>query len=136
MISLTAKKHKMESGLPEEFIWRTTLSIIQGLNILHSNQMVHRDLKPANIFFANGTPKVGDFIVSKSSDDSFYQTKTGTPYYTAPEVWKGVPYTNKCDVWSLGCIIYEMCSIRPPFRANTLPELFIAVCKGAYPALS
>ena len=77
---------------------------------MHSNKIAHRDLKSANIFFTNRIAKIGDLNVSNVSETSMYKTKTGTPYYTAPEIWKGEEYSNKCDIWSLGCIVYEMCS--------------------------
>ena len=78
---------------------------------------------------------MGDLNVSCVSDANFYKTKTGTPYYTAPEIWKGEHYTNNCDIWSLGCIIYEMCSLRPPFLANNFPDLFLKIAKGDYEPL-
>lgn len=117
IINKAAKKNKMSKGLPEYFIWRAILHILQGLNILHTNKIVHRDIKPANIFYSKGIAKIGDLNVSAVSDSSLYSTKTGTPYYTAPEIWKGQSYTNNCDIWSLGCIIYEMCALLPPFKA-------------------
>ena len=43
------------------------------------------------------------------------QTQTGTPYYASPEVWNDKPYDSKCDIWSLGCVIYELASLCPPF---------------------
>ena len=89
MINLTAKKHKMKKGLPEEFIWRTIIHVLQALRTMHSNKIAHRDLKSANIFFSQGVAKLGDLNVSTVSENSLYQTKTGTPYYTAPEIWKG-----------------------------------------------
>lgn len=130
MINETAKKTKMERGLHENFIWRTIIHLLQGLKTLHDNKIVHRDLKSANIFYSKGIAKLGDFNVSSVSDSSYYSTKTGTPYYTAPEIWKGEKYTTNCDIWSLGCILYEMCALLPPFRGNNFPELFVAVSKG------
>jgi NIMA (never in mitosis gene a)-related kinase len=59
-------------------------------------------------------------------------TQTGTPYYTSPEVWKGEAYNNKCDVWSLGCVIYEMMALNPPFMALNIEELYKKVYKGVY----
>jgi len=63
-------------------------------------------LKAANIFFVNGVAKIGDMNISKITDNGFATTQTGTPYYTAPEIWKGQKYDNKCDIWALGCILY------------------------------
>ena len=58
------------------------------------------------------------------------KTQTGTPYYCAPEVWLNQPYDFKSDIWSLGCVIYEMACLRPPFTGNTYNLLFKKVSKG------
>ena len=58
-------------------------------------------------------------------------TQTGTPYYVSPEVWKD-KHDNKSKVWSLGCVLYEMITLRPPFRAQNMEGLFNKVCKGQY----
>jgi NIMA (never in mitosis gene a)-related kinase len=63
-------------------------------------------------------------------------TQTGTPYYTCPEVWKDEPYSFKGDVWSLGCVIYEMCMLKPPFRAQQLEGLYHKVTQGVYDKIS
>ena len=52
--------------------------------------------------------KIGDLNVSKLAKNNMAKTKTGTPFYLAPEIWKYQPYDNKCDIWSVGCIIYEL----------------------------
>lgn len=127
-----AGKSKMQRGLDEAFIWRTIIQVLQGLQFLHKNKIVHRDIKAANIFFVKGVAKLGDLNVSCASDSSFYSSKRGTPYYTAPEIWNGHKYTSNCDIWSLGCLAYEMCALLPPFRADSLPELFAIVCRGDY----
>lgn len=62
-------------------------------------------------------------------------TQTGTPYYASPEVWKDQPYNNKSDIWSLGCVIYEMAALSPPFKAANMDGLFRAVLSGSYPKL-
>jgi NIMA (never in mitosis gene a)-related kinase 1/4/5 len=57
-------------------------------------------------------------------------TQTGTPYYAAPEVWKDLPYDSKVDVWSLGCVLYELTTLQPPFEAENMQELSSKVLKG------
>ena len=62
----------MQRGLPEGFIWKTIGHILQGVKVLHENNIVHRDIKPANIFFNKGIAKLGDLNVSCASESSFY----------------------------------------------------------------
>ena len=70
----------------------------------------------ANIFLCKDmTAKLGDLNVSKVAKKGLSYTQTGTPYYASPEVWKDMPYDSKSDIWSLGCVIYEMATLHPPF---------------------
>ena len=62
-------------------------------------------------------------------------TQTGTPYYASPEVWKDKPYDNKCDIWALGCVMYELAALHPPFRANSMKDLSVKIIKGVYPKM-
>jgi len=62
-------------------------------------------------------------------------TQTGTPYYASPEVWRDEPYDSKSDIWSLGCVIYEMITLKPPFRAEDMQGLYKRVIKGQYPKI-
>lgn len=62
-------------------------------------------------------------------------TQTGTPYYAAPEVWRDQPYDLKSDVWSFGCVIYEMCTLKPPFQADDMQALYKNVLRGKYPPI-
>ena len=74
--------------------------------------MLHRDLKGANVFLtSNKTLKIGDFGISKVLDNTSAKTFVGTPYYLSPEVCENRPYNLASDLWSLGCIIYEMCTL-------------------------
>jgi len=70
--------------------------------------------------------------VSKIAKNGLLYTQTGTPYYASPEVWKDKPYDSKSDIWSLGCVIYEMTTLKPPFRAEDMDGLYKKVIKGAY----
>ena len=117
----------------ENMIWKWIIQLLNGVIFLHSHHIMHRDLKSANIFLMkNNILKIGDLNVSKLSKNSFAQTKTGTPYYLGPEVWEDKPYDYKCDIWSIGCIIYELCCLVPPFRATSLGELYRVIKKGYY----
>lgn len=131
------KKHiERRTNFPENEIWKYLIEILQGLKSLHSAKIMHRDLKCANIFLKSGVIKLGDLNVSKLIKMSqMDHTQTGTPYYASPEVWSNKPYDYKSDIWSVGCIIYEMCALRPPFRGNGLEELYKAVIKGKYDPL-
>uniref|UniRef100_A0A8C6WWH0 NIMA related kinase 3 n=1 Tax=Neogobius melanostomus TaxID=47308 RepID=A0A8C6WWH0_9GOBI len=107
-------------------------------DILRWFRVLHRDLKSKNIFLTeNGTIKLGDFgsACVLNSPKAFAQTYVGTPYYVAPEIWDNQPYNNKSDVWSLGCVLYELCTLRHPFQASSWKSLILKVCRGAYPPL-
>jgi NIMA (never in mitosis gene a)-related kinase 1/4/5 len=85
---------------------------------LHQKKIVHRDIKAANILLSKDKKlaMVGDMNVSKvAKENEFLSTQTGTPYYASPEVWNDKPYDQKSDIWSLGCMIYELCTLKPPF---------------------
>ncbi len=64
------------------------------------------------------------------ANSGLLSTQTGTPYYASPEVWKDQAYDSKSDIWSLGCVLYEMCALKPPFRGEDMEDLFKKVTKG------
>ena len=108
----------------------------RGLRCLHEIQIFHRDLKSANVFLnKDGSGKLGDMNVSKVAKKGMLYTQTGTPYYASPEVWKDQPYDSKSDVWSRGCVLYEIVALQPPFRAQDMDGLFRKVLKGLYPKI-
>jgi NIMA (never in mitosis gene a)-related kinase len=107
-----------------------------GLKTLHDAKILHRDIKSANIFLSNDIAKIGDLNISKLLQSDMATTQTGTPYYTCPEIWKDMPYSYKGDVWSLGCVIYEMCMLKPPFRAQQFEGLYQKVTSGVYERIS
>ncbi|XP_044058568.1 serine/threonine-protein kinase Nek3 isoform X2 [Siniperca chuatsi] len=105
---------------------------------IHDKRVLHRDLKSKNIFLTDkGTIKLGDFgsACILNSSKAYAHTYVGTPYYVAPEIWDNKPYNNKSDVWSLGCVLYELCTLRHPFQASSWKSLILKVCRGAYPPL-
>jgi NIMA (never in mitosis gene a)-related kinase len=127
------KKNKPES---EESLWKCITQLALGLKALHSNNILHRDLKCANVFVSKeGIYKLGDMNVSKVSKHGLVTTQTGTPYYASPEVWQDKPYGAKSDIWSLGCVIYEMATFKPPFRAQDMKGLYKKVVAGKYDSI-
>ena len=98
---------------------------------MHDLNVVHRDLKGANILLnkERTIAKVADMNVSKVKKNKYLYTQTGTPYYASPEVWRDEPYDKKSDIWSLGCLIYELCALRPPFKGKDIEDLFTNVQK-------
>ena len=85
----------------EDTIWDWIIQILEGLKYLHDNKIMHRDLKSANIFISkNGILKLGDLNVSIITKMGMAKTRTGTPYYCSPEIWKDLPYDYKSDIWS------------------------------------
>lgn len=128
------KMKKLKTPLLESEIWNIFYQIVLGLKALHDNKIVHRDIKSANVFLTkDGMVKLGDLNVSKELKLGLLKTQTGTPYYASPEVWKDIPYNFKSDIWSIGCVLYEMCSFNPPFKGNSLEQVFDKVCKCSYP---
>jgi serine/threonine protein kinase len=94
--------------------------------------IIHRDLKPENVFLTNGsTVKLGDFGLSKLlSAHDFASTYVGTPFYMSPEICSSERYSGKSDIWSLGCIMYELCTLEPPFNARSHLELIQKIRLG------
>ena len=128
-------KYNLRHGLlfRENMIWNYLIQILEGLNYLHEKNIIHRDLKSANIFLTkSGTIKIGDLNVSKIAKVGMAYTQTGTPYYASPEIWLDRPYDFKSDIWSLGCILYELCQLKPPFRGTSLKNLCYNIQRGIY----
>ena len=132
---LHSKIEKMKKAggyFKEPIIWSYAIQMIEGLKALHDKKIMHRDLKSANIFLVKDKHqcKLGDMNVSKVIKEKVLHTQTGTPYYASPEVWNDAPYSYKSDLWSIGCVIYELCALRPPFQGKDLDELYENVCRG------
>lgn len=100
--------------------------MLSALRTLHNCNVIHRDLKSANIFLDEDRKqvKLGDMNVSKILKKDFARTQTGTPYYASPEVWRDEEYNARADIWSLGCVIFELCNLKQPFQASGLDRLF------------
>ena len=96
---------------------------------------MHRDLKPGNIFLsAQNEAKIGDFGLARvmNQESVFACTHVGTPYYMSPEQINEQNYNDKSDIWSLGCIIYEMAALHPPFKAANHLSLAMKIKAGKF----
>lgn len=134
LLSLVRSCRASRSHVPEQRIWDVLKQALLGLRVLHALKIIHRDIKCANIFLAeDGTVKMGDLNIAKIA--GLARTQTGTPYYASPEVWKDSPYDSKCDIWSLGCSVYELACLEPPFKAGSMRGVYRKVLLGRYPAL-
>jgi NIMA (never in mitosis gene a)-related kinase len=93
---------------------------------------LHRDLKSLNIFLKQGNDiRVGDLGVAKVLKNTFFaKTFIGTPYYLSPEICEDKPYSFKSDVWALGCILYELCTLHHPFEAKSQGALVLKILNG------
>lgn len=137
LLQMIEKMKKQRSKMSEKQVWSYLVQIVRGLKALHDLKIVHRDIKCANIFLTkDGVVKLGDLNVSKVSKSGLMKTQTGTPYYASPEVWKDKPYDYRSDIWSLGCVLYEMVTLLPPFRATSMQGLAAKVTKGIYDPIS
>jgi serine/threonine protein kinase len=124
---------KTDSYFPENTIIDWLAQLISALNHIHSLKIIHRDIKPSNIFITeDGKLKFGDFGVSKLLENTIDQayTQIGTPLYMSPEVCENLPYTNKSDIWSLGCVLYEMATFSKPFIATSFFALALLILES------
>lgn len=125
------KFHKdCQSFFPEFSVKDWLAQLASALSHIHNLKIIHRDIKPSNIFLTyDGKLKLGDFGVSKileHTNDSAH-TVIGTPLYMSPEVCANKAYTYKSDVWSLGCVLYEICTFNKPFWAESFVGLALKI---------
>lgn len=117
--SLIRKTRACRSYIREDQIWLSLTELSLALKDCHYGQekILHRDIKPGNIFIdGEGHVKLGDFGLARSLTNDLASTYLGTPYYMSPEINAGKKYDEKSDIWALGCVIYEMAALSPPFN--------------------
>ncbi|KAF6091958.1 hypothetical protein HJG60_000119 [Phyllostomus discolor] len=115
------------------------VQILLALHHVHTHLILHRDLKTQNILLDKHrmVVKIGDFGISKilSSKSKAY-TVVGTPCYISPELCEGKPYNQKSDIWALGCVLYELASLKRAFEAANLPALVLKIMSGTFAPIS
>lgn len=125
--------------IPEDQILRWITQAALALKHLHGKRILHRDIKPANFFLSKDgrNLRLGDFGIAKSlaSTKAYAKTFIGTPYYLSPEVCLGKRYKWPSDIWSLGCILYELCALRVPFASQNITGLIHRIVNGTMPVV-
>jgi NIMA (never in mitosis gene a)-related kinase 2 len=128
----------------EEIVWNVLAQVLAALVACHSGQLtksgvvLHRDIKPENVFLdAFQNVKLGDFGLSRVLNQTvdFASTYVGTPFYMSPELINETVYDTKSDIWSLGCLVYELCSLNPPFQAASQNGLYNKISSGKFTRL-
>ncbi|KAM6165801.1 serine/threonine-protein kinase Nek2 isoform 2-T2 [Erethizon dorsatum] len=140
LASVITKGTRERQYLDEEFVLRVMTQLTLALKECHrrsdgSHTVLHRDLKPANVFLdSKQNVKLGDFGLARilNHDTSFAKTFVGTPYYMSPEQMNHMSYNEKSDIWSLGCLLYELCALMPPFTAFNQKELAGKIREGKF----
>lgn len=120
-----------QSRFPESEIVIMLKQLLEALLYIHERFILHRDLKPSNILLTgNGHLKIADFGVSRRLSCTLPKARTsvGTPQYMPPEMMLSRSYTYHSDMWSLGCVLYEMVALRPAFQAENSVNLAFKVC--------
>ena len=141
LASLIKRHRSSKKYLEESFIWRLLGQVVSALKECHrhkelgvSKPILHRDLKPANILLdKNMNAKLCDFGLATelAGTNKLAQTVgVGTPYYMSPELVNNQRYDERSDIWSVGCIIYELASLSPPFDAANQLALAVKINSG------
>jgi len=137
-----SEKIKKQNGVlfTEEIILDWFCQTCLAVRYCHERKILHRDIKTSNIFLhRHGKQlKLGDFGIARTLDGSADMARTciGTPYYLSPEICEGKPYNARSDVWSLGCVLYEMITLRHAFEAANMRSLVMKIIRGQYPPIN
>lgn len=130
---------KKKNGMEEDRVWRVLIQLCLALRYLHKEKhIVHRDLTPGNIMLGeNDHVTITDFGLAKQKqDESKLYSVVGTLLYSCPEIIKNEPYGEKADIWAIGCILYQMATLRPPFPSDNMLSLAKKIAEARFEPIS
>ena len=135
LFELIERTREAEVRFEEAQIVKWLAQLASAVKYLHDRRVLHRDIKSQNIFLTKaGDVRIGDFglcrVLEHTAD--LAMTVTGTPFYMAPEVCANLPYSTASDVWSVGCVVYELAMLRHTFDGSNLLSLVYAILQGDY----
>ena len=127
---LIKEQRAKKKYISEKDLWNFAKQILQGVEYLHSIDVLHRDIKCLNIFLSdNKQIKLGDMGVSDilARGSHMHRQRVGTPLYLSPELIKNYQYDHKIDIWAVGCALYHLSQLEPPFQGENLVTLGAAI---------
>lgn len=134
-----AIKNQQGRPFPEQQVLDWLVQMCLALKYCHDRKLLHRDIKTQNIFLtADNRIKIGDFGIARVLQNTLDYAKTvvGTPYFMSPELVQEKPYNNKSDIWSVGCVMYELLTHKHAFDAENMKGLVVKILRGLYPPIS
>lgn len=134
---------KQRTAVPEQRVVRWFTQMCCSLAYMHKQNVLHRDIKPQNVLLTGmedgglGNVKIADFGISKMLRGAcdFADTMVGTPYYLSPEMCQSQPYACPSDIWAAGCVLFELCALRPPFEAQDICQLMDRIVNSRRPEI-
>ncbi|TKR59517.1 hypothetical protein L596_029177 [Steinernema carpocapsae] len=131
--------HEQKTPFQENRVMYYFTQVAMALDFMHSKQILHRDLKTQNILLnrRQSIVMLSDFGISKQlTMRSVASTVVGTPNYLSPEICEGRSYNQKSDIWSLGCVLFELVELRRAFEGENISVIVLKVTKGSHNPIS
>jgi serine/threonine protein kinase len=132
-------KNRRNRLMSEKQVINIAVQISLAMKHVHDRKILHRDLKSGNIFLTkSGVVKLGDFGIARvlRNTGELASTQIGTPYFMSPEILQSKRYNSKTDVWSLGCVFFELAALKVPFNGSSMKALVNNIVRQACPRIS